>query len=73
MAIWVTAAATELVGVIVTVISGPVTVTVTGGAQPLPEAPVPPDPPEPASAVLEGARRVTKLVEIEVEVIVVVG
>ena len=71
----VVAAATELSGVTVIVVSGMVTVvvTVTGGAQLLPGAPAPPDPPEPASAVVEGAKSVTKLVEMEVEVMVVVG
>ena len=81
-------AAAALVGpaVTVTVTSGAVTVTVTGAAQPLPEpfpeplpeplpepAPEPPRLPLPAAAVLAGANTVTKLVENEVEVIVVVG
>ena len=50
----VTIGAPELAGVTVMVTSGAVTVTVTGATQPLPEAPGPPDPPEPAFAVLEG-------------------
>lgn len=67
----------EGVAVTVTVVSGTVTVTVTGAPQSPPDPPDPPAPPAPEppapAADVEGAMTVTVLVEVEVEVMVVIG